>query len=718
MSAPHTKKANRLALETSTYLKQHAYNPVDWYPWGEEALQKAQEEDKPILLSVGYAACHWCHVMEHESFEDEATAQIMNEHFVNIKVDREERTDIDEIYMKAVQLMTGHGGWPMTVFLNSDLQPFFGGTYFPNEDRHGLPSFKKILMAVASGWQNNREQFRENCDELTRHLKLLEEIKQQPHTQTQTDKPSSRIEISAKAPAIIEAAVKRLIANFDAKDGGFGGAPKFPHTQSLELALRVAQTNSPYEKKLKDECLEVVTTTLNKMAMGGIQDQLAGGFARYSTDKKWLVPHFEKMLYDNALLAKSYFEAHLLTGTRYWQTVGEEVLLFAMQELGTEYGAFYSSLDADSEGVEGKYYVFTAQEIEEILGKQDGKFFREVFGVTQNGNFEHGSSVLHLTGLPEELAERYNTSLDKLFERIDSLKEKVLQARKVRIKPGRDEKILTSWNALMISAFVAGYKVTANDVYLMVAKRCAQFILDKLKKGDKLLRVFGTTTSGENIAKLNGCLDDYAYFAEALLELASVDEDPQWLSCAHELAQSIEKYFYSEDDSGFYYTGIDHEKLIVRPRSHFDSSVPSGTSVACMVLLKLARLLNKPKLEERALQVLSLYLEHLAKRPEQFANLLNCLEFAASRPKQIVAVLPDKEDLSAEDRQLMLTASRKYAPNKVMLTVKAGGNEKYEALLSGKEAIKNKSTIYLCHNYSCQAPIQDLNQLKEALLNW
>lgn len=707
------KKANRLARETSTYLQQHAYNPVDWYPWGPEALNTARQKDLPILLSVGYAACHWCHVMEHESFEDEHCAALMNENFINIKVDREERTDIDEIYMKAVQLMVGHGGWPMTVFLTPDLKPFFGGTYFPPQARHGLPSFKQVLTNIASAWRENRDQLMESGDELTKHLKMLETIDTDAKTPSQTVFER----LKAAGNDTIDSALEKLLRNFDKVNGGFGGAPKFPHTFSLDLAMRVSRTqaDAPIKASRRDQCLEMITTTLDKMALGGLQDHLGGGFARYATDRKWLVPHFEKMLYDNALLAKTYFDGHLLTGNKYWQSVGESVLSFVKNELMTPEGAFYSSLDADSEGVEGKFYVFTRKEIDEILGLEDGAFFSEVFGITELGNFEHGTSILNMTGLPEELSQRYKKPIDVLFRHIDELKARVKAYRDQRVRPGRDEKVLVSWNSLMIQAYISGYKVTANPQYLEIARRCAMFILDQFMQDNRLSRVFGRDLEGNAVVKNQGCLDDYAYLADALIDMASIDPDPIWLLRAGELLEAIEKHFYSKDENGYFYTADDHESLLVRPRSHFDGSTPSGTSAAVMAALKYARLTDRQDIEERALAILDIYLHHLARSPEQFANLLNCLDFAMADPIEVVIAVQNTKET---EKQLLLTAHRKYLPNKVALIMVEGqDNPVARALTAGKTTRNDETTIYICRNKACQDPISDLNLLKQALLS-
>ncbi len=433
-------KANRLIEETSPYLLQHAYNPVDWFAWSEEALAKAKSDDKPILLSIGYAACHWCHVMEHESFEDADIAAIMNEHFVPIKVDREERPDLDDIYMRSVQMMTGHGGWPMTVFLTPDLKPFYGGTYFPPQDRHGLPSFRRVLLSVAKTWDEKREDVEASSNEMAGYLQQMSQVE------------PSGTELSNDS---LDGAIERLLMIADRQWGGFGGAPKFPQASALFFMLRKSSENT--------QLREVLELTLNKMAIGGIHDQIGGGFARYSVDRQWIVPHFEKMLYDNAQLSRLYLESSLVFNNDYYKRVGKDVLDFVLSELTSEDGAFYSSLDADSEGEEGKFYAFNQQEINEALGAEDGAFACQVYGVTATGNFEHAATVLNLQDLPEELARRANLSLTQFFDRLDKINEKLLAYRAKRIRPGCDEKVLTAWNSLMISAFVTGYRVLQDE---------------------------------------------------------------------------------------------------------------------------------------------------------------------------------------------------------------------------------------------------------------
>lgn len=701
MSATTKKKSdkpNKLIDETSTYLLQHAYNPVEWYPWGPEALGKSRFEEKPILLSIGYAACHWCHVMEHESFEDQDTATLMNNLFVNIKVDREERTDLDEIYMKAVQMMTGHGGWPMTVFLTPDLKPFFAGTYFPKVDKHGMPSFKRVLMSVATAWREKRDDVLESAGEIADHLKLLERV----GGEEKTDEAGLAKVLSKET---VRAAAEKMARNFDPRWGGFGNAPKFPHAFSLMLTTRAA-IHKDAKDSFKNECKEVVETTLDRMAYGGIHDHLAGGFARYSVDRQWLIPHFEKMLYDNALLTRAYLDGYLLYGREYWRDVASGILDFVSSELRTENGAFYSSLDADSEGEEGKFYVWREDEIKEILGEEDGGWFCVIMGVSAHGNFEHGTNALHFPRSPEELAREAGISVEDLFARLNPLKMTLLEHRAKRIRPGRDEKVLTSWNSLMISAYVYGYVVTKQTKYLDEAKTAADFIFENLMSSGRLLR-----TWGQGKAKLNGYLDDYAFFIEALLDLAAVDGDKRYLSTAVALADFMLSHFWDEEHGGFYFTSDDHEELIVRPKNHFDGSVPSGASVAAMDLLRLARLTGNDRYLEKAKKCMSLYGDFLLKAPDQFATTLCSLDFYLSEPREIVLV----QGASAE-ADFLFALNEKYDPNKILLVKNEGEDLSVPSpLLEGRTAIGGKPTVYICKNYTCAAPITDLASLRKEL---
>ncbi len=616
------KKLNRLASESSTYLQQHACNPVDWYPWSSEALAAAKEQDKPILLSIGYAACHWCHVMAHESFEDDQTAQIMNRYFINIKVDREERTDLDEIYMKAVQMMTGHGGWPMTVFLTPDLLPFFGGTYFPPSDRHGLPGFSRLLVALAKVWQEQREDIKSNAEEVTNQLLAMDNLS----SESGSDKGMLDRET-------VEIALEQLLKNMDSQWGGFGSAPKFPHSFSLNLAMRYIKNGS--KKDLQESCVKLVRTSLDRMAEGGIQDQLGGGFARYSTDRKWLVPHFEKMLYDNALLALTYLDGFLLFGKEYWKRVAEQIFQFVLNDLITEDGAFYSSLDADSEGEEGRFYVWHEAELKEALSPEEFQFLKESFAVEALGNFEHSTNILHLSKPLDQLCADFGLEQSQFWQKIDHIRQILLKLRDQRVHPGLDEKVLTGWNSLMITAFVAGYRVCGNEAYLNAAKTAAKFILEHMISSDgKILR-----TWGKGKAKLYGYLDDYSYFTEALLELASVDDSPCWFENAVQFSDQIIERFYDDQANTLWYTSLEHEKLITRPKSIYDGAVPSGMSVAISCFLKVAKLTNQNKYLNLAEKLLLKYASLARKYPDQFSNLLCAMDFHLANGPSILCLL-------------------------------------------------------------------------------
>ncbi len=704
-------KPNRLIDETSTYLQQHAHNPVDWYPWGPEAIGRAKREDKPILLSVGYAACHWCHVMAHESFEDVATAQLMNKYFINVKVDREERTDLDEIYMKAVQMMTGHGGWPMTVILTPDLKPFYGGTYFPPEDRHGLPGFRKLLQALADAWQEQREEITQSSNELTAQICSLDKLAINPDSN------------QLLSETTIEQAVQKLTKLFDTRWGGFGNAPKFPHTFCLSLVTRYIHRHG--QETLAKECQELLSTSLNRMAYGGIHDHLGGGFARYSVDRQWLIPHFEKMLYDNALLALVYLDGFLTFQVDYWQRVARDIFSFVLNELRTDGGAFYSSLDADSEGEEGKFYVWTEAELRNNLQPDEFSFVTKTFGVTERGNFEHHSNVLHLEHGSAESAELAGLTETEFWQKWEPIRLKLLTIRNKRPHPERDEKVLTSWNSLMITAFVSGYKALGETTYLDAAKEAANFILKNLTFDGRLLR-----TWGKGQAKLNGYLDDYAFFIQSLLELASVDPDSQWLLNAVRLTEEMLRLFGDDEAGGLFYTANDHEKLITRSKSFYDGAIPSGTSVAAQCLLHLSKLLGNLEYQRRAEQLLNLYMPYAVKVPDQFANLLCALDFHLAQGPQIVCLLDGKNKSKPDlGRPYVNTIHSRYQPNKVVLIDTIGEDGQHAqlvgslrkelsagiAILEGRGLQAGQTTVYVCQNFACDQPITNLDDLKNKI---
>ncbi len=638
--------------------------------------------------------------MEKESFESKEIAEFMNEHFVPVKVDREERPDLDEIYMKSVQLMTGHGGWPMTVFLTPDLKPFFGGTYFPPEDRHGLPGFKRLLTVLAQTWREQREKLNASADELTNYMTLINELE-----------PSDNL----PDYQVIESCLGRMAKAFDPNYGGFGSAPKFPQTFTLSLAMRYAAPGSQADEQGRETCLQMIKTTLDRMAYGGMHDQIGGGFARYSVDRYWRVPHFEKMLYDNATLSKAYLEGFQLIGRKYWLDVAKDTLDFVVRELRTDEGAFYSSLDADSEGEEGKFYAWRPEEIIELLGEDDGRWLNEVYSVSKIGSFEHGTSVLMLSGSPESLAQKYELTEDSLWGRLHPLRQKLLTAREGRVRPGRDEKVLTSWNSLMISSFVDGYRVLKDERYLKVSSDAAHFILNQLCVKGRLLR-----TWGKGKAKLNGYLDDYSYFLQALLDLASVDFNPLWLTKAKELGDTMIKHFWDKEGSGFFYTSDDHEVLINRTKSFYDGSTPSATSVATDCLLRLAEITGDDSYRSKAELVFKLYAQHAEKAPDQFANLLCSLDrFLSPKMEIVLAASSEKKDW----KDLVHLVHRHYLPNAIIVArdavnepakskerkkaSKSAGWLSESPLLKGRTMVDQKPTVYICSNYTCEKPLTD-----------
>src|ERR1043166_1836103 len=553
--------ANRLIGETSPYLLQHAHNPVDWYPWGEEAFERAKKEDKPVLVSIGYSACHWCHVMEHESFEDEATAAIMNENFVNVKVDMEERPDVDQIYMNFVQLTTGRGGWPMNVFLTPDKRPFFGGTYFPPAPRYGMASWQQILLSIAEAYRSKRDELEHSANEIVGELRRLSIV----------DPGAGELSTD-----ILDEAFASFSRTFDTVNGGFGGAPKFPPAMSLEFLLR-------YHHRTGDnKALSMVTHTLDKMAGGGIYDQLGGGFHRYSVDAIWLVPHFEKMLYDNAQLIRVYLHAYQVTGDEFYKRIAVDTLEYVMREMLDESGGFYSTQDADSEGDEGKFFVWTTEEIDAVLGRQRSLEFCKLYDVTPAGNFE-GKNILNLNSKGTLAIPRVSASMDEA-------RGLLFAAREKRIKPHRDEKVLTAWNGLMLATFADAAAVLANDGYLDIAKRNAKFILTKLQKDGRLLR-----TWKDGRAKLNGYVEDYANVADGLIVLYQASGQVEYLIEAKRLADLMITEFWDADNGAFFFTSNDHEELIVRNKDFYDNATPSGNSAAADVLCRLAKLRSEER---------------------------------------------------------------------------------------------------------------------------
>jgi uncharacterized protein YyaL (SSP411 family) len=653
---------NRLAQETSPYLLQHRDNPVEWYPWGPEALGRAREEDRPILLSVGYSACHWCHVMERESFEDAETAAYMNEHFVAIKVDREERPDVDAIYMEAVQSMTGHGGWPMTVFLDPDGVPFYGGTYFPPDESRGMPSFRMVMEAVVDAFERKRGEIRERSAQTRARLGAIGRV----------EPGAGELEASR-----LEDAVARLRAAADTEHGGFGGAPKFPPASALELLLARGER-------------EPVEATLDAMLAGGIYDQLGGGFARYSVDAVWLVPHFEKMLYDNALLAGAYLHGWQALGHERYRRACEETLDWMLREMRGPEGGFYSALDADSEGEEGRFYVWSPAQIRAVLG-EDAEPVIEFYGVTERGNFE-GANILHLAGgarapEPPGLAEA---------------RQALYEARAKRVWPGMDDKRLTAWNALAIGALAEAGAVLGREDYLAAAGGCAEFVLTSLRDDDgRLLRTYK-----DGDARLNAYLEDHAFLLEALLRLYEASFEPRWFEQARALADTTIARFGDPERGGFFSTSSDHEELIARRKEVGDHPIPSGNSSMALGLLRLAALSGEREYARQAEGVFNLFAETAVQHPEAFAHLLRALDFQLSPTREIALVGENPSELAAVVR----SASRPHL-------VLAGGPEGTDIppLLEGRTTVDGQAAAYVCENFTCRLPVTTADDLRRQL---
>ncbi|MFM7150650.1 MAG: thioredoxin domain-containing protein [Gemmataceae bacterium] len=693
MSAP--RFTNRLIHETSPYLRQHGHNPVDWYPWGEEAIGRARAENKPIFLSVGYSACQWCHVMEHESFEDEAIARILNDNFISIKVDREERPDLDQIYMASVQMMSGQGGWPMSVFLTPDLRPFTGGTYFPPDDRYGRPGFRRILWMLADAWQLRRDDIDRAAMEITQHLQKLGEISGSE---------------DALSPDLIRQAGRYLERAFDPTHGGFGQAPKFLHTMDLRLLLRIAK------RWTDSNALHMVRHTLEKMALGGIHDHLGGGFARYSTDSQWFVPHFEKMLYDNALLVTTYCEAYQVEKRDLYKNTVESTLEWVHREMTASEGPFFSALDADSEGEEGKFYVWTREEIEKVLGTDEADFFCGVFGVSKHGNWEdpHApgvpKNILHRKKTDEQIARSPGTTVADIHDKIKKSREKLREAREQRVRPGLDDKVLTSWNGLMITALATASQVFDRPDYADRARRAARFILENMVGKDGQL--FRTWSRG-GTAKLNGYLEDYAFFLEGLLTLHEATSEVDWLKAAIRIADKMVDQFSDDKQGGFFYTARNHEALIARTRDLHDNATPSASSVAVTALLRLSEWTGRADYHEIARKSLQLSAGLMDEKPFAMAQMLMALDFVLDPPTTLALIgSPDGEDM-----RLALRALRdSFQPHLLVARGAPGVSEASEiAPLRGKKGTPGMLTSYLCQNGSCQPPQTGLQPILDLL---
>ena len=685
---------NRLINETSPYLLQHANNPVDWHAWNEEALARSRDEDKPILLSIGYSACHWCHVMERESFEDESIASLMNANFVNIKVDREERPDLDAVYMEAVQMLTGSGGWPMTVFLTPECKPFYGGTYFPPTDRMNMPGFPRVLLAVTEAYRTNRSEVERVTGQLTEQMGRSGQL------------PQGNNLLSVD---VLHEAYSRLAANFDYQNGGFGAAPKFPQPMTPEFLLRY------HSHGYNPRALDMVELTLQKMAYGGMYDQLGGGFHRYSTDAFWLVPHFEKMLYDNALLARLYLHAYQLTNKELYRRITEETLDYVLREMTDSLGGFYSAQDADSEGVEGKFFVWTPDEIRAILGDADGNLFGGFYGVTDAGNFE-GSNILNVPQDPQAFALDHGISEEYLNSIVARGKVHLLTEREERIHPFRDDKVISSWNGLMLRAFAEAGVTLKRPDYLAAASANANFLHNEMFKDGRLLRTYR-----DGQAKLQGFLEDYSCVADGYLALYEATFERVWLDRAVMLADTMIELFWDDGVGGFFDTGTEHESLVTRPRDVFDNAQPCGGSVAAEVLLRLAILTGKEDYNLKGAQPLRPVSRVMSQAPGGAAYWLGVLDFYVSIPKEIAVIGPAGDPNTEALRDAVFG---RYLPNKVVVGLDTtqppdSDTDRSPAdgipLLEGREKLNGGPIAYVCQNYVCQLPVTDAESLAKQL---
>ena len=672
--------ANRLAGESSPYLLQHQNNPVDWYPWGSEALERSRREEKPIFLSIGYSACHWCHVMEHESFEDAEIARYLNQHFVCIKVDREERPDLDHIYMTAVQLLTGRGGWPMSVFLTPSLKPFYGGTYWPPRESRGMAGFLQVLSAVVDAWTKRRAQVEEQSHTITKHISEV--------TEREASQEGLRDDLLNQAAAALERA-------FDFTYGGFGSAPKFPHPMDLDLILRV------WSRVPRSGLLRMVELNLQKMAQGGIYDHLGGGFARYSVDERWLVPHFEKMLYDNALLVPLYLDAWLITGNPVYAQVVRETCNYVLTTLTDSAGGFHSTEDADSEGEEGKFYVWTPAEIRHVLGNEAGTRFCEVYDVTSHGNFE-GHNILNLPQTIPLAAARLEMKPEALALELADSRAKLLAARNRRVRPGKDDKVLVNWNGLMIHALARAGAALIEPRYLAAAKKAADFLLTKMRRPDG--RLLHSYRQGK--AKFDAYLDDYACLANGLVSLYEATCEERWIDEGVALCDTLLAHFQDRAAGGFFFTADDHEELIARHKDLHDASVPSGNGMAATALIRMARLLGSNEYLEAARQTLEAGLGLMEQSPIAAGQLLIALDLYLG-PTPELAVVGDPEDELT--KSVLGNIQRRYWPRRALACRADGCVPRSSAWLDpffdAKTTPKGEVSLYVCQNFSCQAPI-------------
>jgi uncharacterized protein len=680
------RRANRLAQSTSPYLLQHAHNPVDWHPWGAEALQIARAQGKPIFLSIGYSACHWCHVMERESFENDAIARLMNEYFVNIKVDREERPDLDEIYMKAVQAISGAGGWPMSVWLTPDLAPFYGGTYFPPVPRYGRPSFPQLVQWLGETWRREPEKLKRQGADLVSHIAKEEKV-------------DTRAELAKEA---LDRSLAMLASNYDSTWGGFGSAPKFPHAMDVRILLR-------HHRRLgAAQPLEMARHTLTRMARGGIYDHLAGGFHRYSTDEKWLIPHFEKMLYDNALLVPAFLEGWLVTRDPLFARVARECCDWVLDEMVTPEGGFASTLDADSEGEEGIYYVWTPQQLTAALPGRAGAWAQEWWGVTATGNFEHGASALWRDDDEAEVAKRVGTSVTELVREMEQARRTLLALRKQRIAPAKDDKVLAAWNGLMISALARAAQAFDESRWLAAARRAALYVLESMRQPDR--KLYATARAGR--AHLNAYFDDYAFMIQGLIDLYETDFDERWLREALELEQVTADQFEDGERGGYYSTSHDHERLIARLKNPHDGALPSGNGVMAQNLLRLAELTGRVELARRAERVILSQGELINRYPAAFSQILQAVDMLDGGCTEIV-IAGERGDPTVD--AMLRVVRERFLPSSVVALASAKADEDLLKLIQGRKAARSETRAFVCRNYTCRQPVSTAADLAAEL---
>jgi len=681
---------NRLIDESSPYLLQHAHNPVKWYPWGAKAFKRAKKKDKPVFLSIGYSTCHWCHVMERESFENEEIAEILNKHFVSIKVDREQRPDVDQIYMNAVMMMTGSGGWPLSVFLTPEGKPFYGGTYFPPKDAFGRPGFGRILLSVAEAWKNKRQRLIESAGKLSEFLKSPEAT-------------PGRADLS---PDMLDNAFDQFKAAFDAVHGGFGEAPKFPQPTNLSMLLGY------WHRTADSKALRMVAKTLDTMVNGGIYDHLGGGFHRYATDARWLIPHFEKMLYDQAQLSKVYLEAYQITKNQRYADIARNIFDYVLRDMTDPAGGFYSAEDADSDGEEGTFYLWDADEISSVLEKEQARLFNAYFGVTDKGNFEKGKTIFSIVSSTEQLAKKFETHPAAIEDALTAARRKLFEAREKRNRPHRDDKVITSWNGLMISSLAYGGMVLDERKYTQAAERCAEFVMSKLYKNGRLRRYY---RDGRVIGK--AFLDDYAFMIFGLLDLYEATFDVKWLIEAKTLSEEMIEWFVDREEGGLFLTGKDGEKLIVRSKPGLDGAIPSGNSIAALALLKLGRLTMNQEFAEQGSRILEAFSSQLAQSPVSSSAMLIALNFWLG-PQQEIIIAGDAE---AMDTQRMIERVRStFLPNAIILLHDLSGANSalYELVPFIKHQIplNDKTTAYVCEDYACRQPMNDPGDLERLLI--